>query len=425
MNTVKTLRLTNCTNITGVGLEPLRGSIIIEHIDLQIIENHRSPTPHPDLGDGYYISIPDNSVISCGHVLPIVNSIIDRGMEGGCALKYLRLPHSLREDNHHRRGELCGLRTTFARYKELMLNRGGWNCSRCNKGLPHGDTELVETERNFLRQKYTCSSCLNNFCYDCLDEDSYDNSFLQSCYMCEMDYCIDCMRMNACGGECNKSYCVGCMPFTHCSGCEYAVCDRCQPYYSRCCICKRVYCDDGMECSAKVTDCSGCKRSLCEDCTPSFYCCWGSDMQYAECVFAAFCEACFRDQKGIQQCEDCKENHCENCHKYTSKEDLEGLSCNGCIRMFAIALSGENGKLRNEVKEECIKRYDEKLELKNSIHSLNCGIRQLKIENEALKEKSEELKEEIEYQKDDIEDLQKTVGRLEEEVKDLRKYRVI
>jgi hypothetical protein len=61
VNTVKTLRLTNCTNITGVGLEPLRGSTIIEHIDLQIIENHRSPTLDPD-GSGNYISIPDNSM---------------------------------------------------------------------------------------------------------------------------------------------------------------------------------------------------------------------------------------------------------------------------------------------------------------------------------------------------------------------------
>ena len=106
----------------------------------------------------------------------------------------------------------------------------------------------------------------------------------------------------------------------------------------------------------------------------------------------------------------CKKNHCENCQP--SKESLEGLSYNGCIRMFAIALSGENDKLRNEVKEQCKKRYDERLELKNSIHSLNCGIRQLKIKNEALKEESVELKEEIEYQKDEIEDLEKNSGKV-------------
>ena len=123
VNTIKTLRLTNCTKISGVGLEPFRGSKIIEHIDLQIIENHRSPTLDPN-GSGYYISIPDNSLISCCHVLPIVNSIIDRWMEeGGCALKYLRLPHSFRDENHGWR--LRGLRTTVARYKELMLNKDG------------------------------------------------------------------------------------------------------------------------------------------------------------------------------------------------------------------------------------------------------------------------------------------------------------
>ena len=34
VNTVKRLRLSNCTNISGSGLEPLRGSTIIEQIDL-------------------------------------------------------------------------------------------------------------------------------------------------------------------------------------------------------------------------------------------------------------------------------------------------------------------------------------------------------------------------------------------------------
>ncbi|KAL7529106.1 hypothetical protein ACHAWF_002841 [Thalassiosira exigua] len=34
---VRDLRLTGCVNLTGVGLEPLRGSAIIESIDLRLI----------------------------------------------------------------------------------------------------------------------------------------------------------------------------------------------------------------------------------------------------------------------------------------------------------------------------------------------------------------------------------------------------
>eukprot|EP00985_Skeletonema_marinoi_P001863 scaffold758_cov116-Skeletonema_marinoi.AAC.4 len=37
VNRVKRLKLTNCVNITGVGLEPLRGSLIIEQIDLSLV----------------------------------------------------------------------------------------------------------------------------------------------------------------------------------------------------------------------------------------------------------------------------------------------------------------------------------------------------------------------------------------------------
>jgi hypothetical protein len=36
VNEVKRLKLTNCINITGIGLKPLRGSVIIEHIDLSL-----------------------------------------------------------------------------------------------------------------------------------------------------------------------------------------------------------------------------------------------------------------------------------------------------------------------------------------------------------------------------------------------------
>eukprot|EP00984_Skeletonema_dohrnii_P007877 scaffold2901_cov91-Skeletonema_dohrnii-CCMP3373.AAC.21 len=47
VNRVKKLKLTNCINITGVGLEPLRGSTIIEQIDLSLVGDHQSPNISP------------------------------------------------------------------------------------------------------------------------------------------------------------------------------------------------------------------------------------------------------------------------------------------------------------------------------------------------------------------------------------------
>eukprot|EP00985_Skeletonema_marinoi_P028517 scaffold25143_cov73-Skeletonema_marinoi.AAC.1 len=42
INNLRSLWLTNCINITGVGLEPLRGSTIIQQIDLSLVCVHES-----------------------------------------------------------------------------------------------------------------------------------------------------------------------------------------------------------------------------------------------------------------------------------------------------------------------------------------------------------------------------------------------
>ena len=43
INNLKTLKLTNCINISGIGLKPLRRSMIIEQIDLSLTGEHQSP----------------------------------------------------------------------------------------------------------------------------------------------------------------------------------------------------------------------------------------------------------------------------------------------------------------------------------------------------------------------------------------------
>lgn len=77
VNNVRKLRLANCINITGAGLEPLRGSAIIEQIDLSLVGKHQSPVLNPE------------PPISCEFVLPILHSILG---SGGCSLKHLQFP---------------------------------------------------------------------------------------------------------------------------------------------------------------------------------------------------------------------------------------------------------------------------------------------------------------------------------------------
>jgi hypothetical protein len=84
VNKLKRLKLTNCVNITGAGLEPLRGSAIIEQIDLSLVGEHQSPRFRTE-----------PTIISCDHALPILDSIIERE---GFALKYLQFPHVWRAE---------------------------------------------------------------------------------------------------------------------------------------------------------------------------------------------------------------------------------------------------------------------------------------------------------------------------------------
>ena len=97
VNNIKKLRLTNCINITGVGLDPLWGSTIIEQIDLSLVGDHEEPTLteiwHPPIKMDYWCSredvvVPFDPPISCELVLPILDSIIERK---GNLLKHLQL----------------------------------------------------------------------------------------------------------------------------------------------------------------------------------------------------------------------------------------------------------------------------------------------------------------------------------------------
>lgn len=43
LTNLKILRLAGCVNITGHGLEPLRGSLHLEQLDLSLVKKHVSP----------------------------------------------------------------------------------------------------------------------------------------------------------------------------------------------------------------------------------------------------------------------------------------------------------------------------------------------------------------------------------------------
>ncbi|KAL7527050.1 hypothetical protein ACHAXR_001778 [Thalassiosira sp. AJA248-18] len=79
---LKKLKLTGCANISGHGLDPLRGSTVLEQIDLSLAAQHESPGIDPEPS------------ISETAALPILDSIV--GVDDS-SLKYIQLPHAWRE----------------------------------------------------------------------------------------------------------------------------------------------------------------------------------------------------------------------------------------------------------------------------------------------------------------------------------------
>ena len=88
---LKRLSLAGCINISGMGLEPLRGSVALEQIDLSRTDkNIDDPAilsyPYPN---------PRMSVLSEEIVVNLLDSIVNKD---GCSLKYILFPQMWRDE---------------------------------------------------------------------------------------------------------------------------------------------------------------------------------------------------------------------------------------------------------------------------------------------------------------------------------------
>jgi len=259
VNNVKRLKLTNCVNITGAGLEPLRRSAIIEQIDLSLVGEHQNYYLH------YGRPWPP---ISCAHVLPILDSIIERE---GCALMHLQFPFVWRE-----RASGCSQFHAFMlRYNQMRGNRGEVVCLECNSRLPAGQNQWINFGISGLHgrlhygtQNHTCYDCFKHYCYSCENVGELIR-MLACCEICKRDYCTDCSKMHVCRC-CSHNACNDC--YKHeCHKCNEKICLNCVEGHEDCYQCEecdRLFCS---ECSDPgVTDfsrnCGVCHDISCDDC---------------------------------------------------------------------------------------------------------------------------------------------------------------
>ena len=190
VNNVKSLKLTKCIGISGAGLEPLRGSTVLERIDLSLVGDHENPTINPE------------PPISVSAVVPILDSIV--GTEGN-SLVHVQLPKKWRE-------ERSNILTQFLQRFDTKMNDRRLECSWvgceqvCEGTTDEFPFQMVQWREEGLQERYygmitiTCYQCMENVCHNC-----YRDCRIHICKCCEKWYCEDCTTINCCQGNCRRS----------------------------------------------------------------------------------------------------------------------------------------------------------------------------------------------------------------------------
>lgn len=358
VNQLKTLKLTNCINITGAGLEPIRGSTIIEQIDLSLVGKNQSPQLEPQ------------PPISCDIVLPILDSIIERE---GCSLRHLQFPLW--------GGESAQFEQFLHRYDAMLLSRGAVNCDKCNLSIPPQNESWFDYHYSGASQQYTCCECLNNYCASCEDDDG-DYNILTHCDNCKRRLCVKCQEKNFCD-SCVSYICVDCERLQQCSACVESVCKDCFT--------------EG-QCGWRT--CGGeCNRRFCRNCDMSYHCddchkeqcdfCYHPDdyWQCSDCG-ASFCDDCNINKEtfdAVYSCDICDECNCGTCLADMCRSGVTNENdCAGCIKWagHVLFLELKNKKTENKELKQRVGQVEEKL---------NTEIEELKEQVEALVEKIESM----------------------------------
>lgn len=212
---LKKLKLSGCLSITGRCLELLRGSTIIEHIDLSLVTQFKSPKLDPE------------PMISEDLVIPILDSIISMN---GISLKMIVFPKKWRTAKTDRFAQF------LTNYNRLLESREP-KCLNCEASLfEEKDYALMSSNDYYGTQSYCCHNCYHHFCYDC---DDSGIGPLYCCETCDKECCADCAQIRQCD-KCVKSMCTGCSEIKTCQLCEEDFCIECgsesADLYCRTCI---------------------------------------------------------------------------------------------------------------------------------------------------------------------------------------------
>ena len=376
-NKLKRLKLTNCIKVTGTCLEPLRGSEVIEQIDLSLVGKNEIPDLDPP------------PPISCDVVLPILDSIIERE---GCALRHLQFPKVWREEGRRRNNDdenSVQFDQFLRRYNSTLLNRGVnlgvIGCQKCDRNVVReNENHWIEfSGHRFGSQHYTCCECLGYFCGVCEDD-----GWLAYCERCESRLCEDCQSTLYCV-ECQECYCVDCHDFIKCSDCNRCYrCKDCGSEWGFCCNCESHFC---YNCWSGGKGCYDCEKYCCDDCVQEF--------GWPECrrCYQEFCDDCNEMKTGmdaIRKCKSCDEYSCGECRISMMDEDEDSnYFCVGCVQIAGRLLVEKNKKVQKEHEEAKAEIKELKHQVGQMQNSNNSLKKQLHCKDRRVRELEEKMKQ--------------------------------
>ena len=197
VNTVMTLKLRGCTSITGHGLEPLRGSLVLKKLDLSLAGSTITANERAHL-------VPAPS-ICVDAVIPILHSIVDDERN---ILEHLQFPKTWRVVQDELLDEF------LSKYNRVLDNRELTCCHKHRHDEPpcgavcHGSEEYpwfsqIDDE-DYGIQLLTCYECNGYFCQDHVED--------MLPFMCHI---------------CDKSSCTACHLTTLCDSCDTISCHKC------------------------------------------------------------------------------------------------------------------------------------------------------------------------------------------------------
>jgi len=178
-NKLQKIHLYNCQKISGIGLETLHKSMVLEDIVT------------PVRGSKELIS-------------SMINSILDMD---GHSLRKLKLPKKWRKGKARNESPV---KEVLTRFHEMLVNNRDTKCVRCNNEPWLYWDEDYEDDDPFFH--LTCLTCFKSVCNKCIEGSGWDDDDapkVKNCDRCNVLLCNDCEKHTECQ-SCKSCFCSLC-----------------------------------------------------------------------------------------------------------------------------------------------------------------------------------------------------------------------